>query len=47
MISFDEAYQLTLGKISPLGTEKLNVAQATGRILAEDLFALVDSRQPY
>jgi molybdopterin molybdotransferase len=43
MISYDEALQRTLGEISPLGKEEIEVAQATGRIAAKDIYALVDS----
>jgi len=43
MISYDEALQRTLGEISPLMKENVEVAQAIGRIAADDTFALVDS----
>jgi molybdopterin molybdotransferase len=43
MISYDEALLRTLGEISPLGKEEIEVSQATGRIAAEDIYALVDS----
>jgi len=43
MISFKDAYQRTLQNISPLEAEGVDVVQAVGRILEEDLFALVDS----
>jgi molybdopterin molybdotransferase len=43
MISFKDAHQRTLQNISPLEAEEVDVVQAVGRILAEDLFALVDS----
>jgi molybdopterin molybdotransferase len=43
MISYNEALQRTLGEISPLGKEKIDVAEATGRVIAEDCYALVDS----
>jgi molybdopterin molybdotransferase len=42
MISYKEALQRTLGEISPLGKEEVNVADATGRIIADDCYALVD-----
>jgi molybdopterin molybdotransferase len=43
MISYDEALQRTLGEISPLPKESVEVAQAIGRIAAVDIYALVDS----
>jgi molybdopterin molybdotransferase len=42
MISYNEALQRTLGEISPLRKEKINLADSTGRILADDCYALVD-----
>ncbi len=42
MISYNEALQRTLGEITPLGKEKVHVAEATGRIAADDCYALVD-----
>jgi molybdopterin molybdotransferase len=43
MISYNEALQRTLAEISPLGKEKIHLAEATGRIAADDCYALVDS----
>jgi molybdopterin molybdotransferase len=42
MISYNEALQRTLGEISPLRKEKVNLAEATGRVVADDCYALVD-----
>jgi molybdopterin molybdotransferase len=43
MISYNEALQRTLGEITPLGKEEVNLSEATGRIVADDCYALVDS----
>ena len=42
-IGFDEALELTLTHVSVGGAEVLPLAQLTGRILAEDIVATVDS----
>jgi molybdopterin molybdotransferase len=42
-ISYAEALQRTLEQIIPLGTEGVALAQACGRVVAQDLFARVDS----
>jgi len=42
-IGFQEAYALTIKNIEPLGKEILPVSRLVGRILAEDLFAKIDS----
>lgn len=43
MISYGEARNLTLEQISSLDVEIVGIAQATGRVVAEDIRALVDS----
>lgn len=43
LIDFDTAYRLTLAHIAPLPDESAALLAACGRILAEDLDALVDS----
>ncbi len=43
MISYAEALQATLERITPLGVEHVALADASGRVCAEDLFARVDS----
>jgi molybdopterin molybdotransferase len=43
MISYTQALQATLERISPLGVERVALLEATGRICAEDIFAQVDS----
>lgn len=43
MISYNEAYRLTLEHIQPLPTETVSISDALGRIIAEDLAAYVDS----
>lgn len=43
MISYNEALQATLERISPLGMEDVALVEASGRVCAEDIFALVDS----
>jgi molybdopterin molybdotransferase len=43
MISFDEAYQLTLDNINPLDVEHVALLEAQGRIVGHDLSAKVDS----
>jgi molybdopterin molybdotransferase len=43
MISHAEALQATLERIAPLGVEQVALADASGRVCAEDLFARVDS----
>ena len=42
-ISFDEALELTLAHVSPGQTEILPLDQLTGKILSEDMIAIVDS----
>jgi molybdopterin molybdotransferase len=42
-IGFDEALELTLSHVSAVKTEVLPLARLTGRILAEDIVARVDS----
>lgn len=41
MISFDEAYQLTMESISPLGVETVELIQSVNRVPSEDLRASV------
>lgn len=41
MISFNEAYRLTLENISWLGKEQVSLVESTGRVTAEDLHARV------
>jgi len=43
MISYKQAYQLTLEHIQPLGDETVDLIAAVGRITAEDLRGRVDS----
>lgn len=43
MISFDEAYQRTLARIEPIGTELAPLLSSVGRIAYQDLLAQVDS----
>jgi molybdopterin molybdotransferase len=43
MISYAEALQATLERITPLGTEHAPLLETGGRVCAEDLFARVDS----
>jgi len=43
IISYDQAYALTLDNIDPLDAEGVTLIQAVGRITTEDLFARVDS----
>jgi molybdopterin molybdotransferase len=43
MISYNEALQATIERITPLGAERVDLLEARGRICAEDLFAQVDS----
>jgi molybdopterin biosynthesis enzyme len=43
MISYQEAYRLTLEHISPLPDEMIPIADALGRVTAGDLVAQVDS----
>ncbi len=42
-ISFEEALELTLANVSAGETEMLPLDQLTGKILAEDIVARVDS----
>ena len=42
-ISFDEALDLTLANVAPGETEVLPLDQLTGKIMAEDIVAKVDS----
>ncbi|MCB2179536.1 molybdopterin molybdotransferase MoeA [bacterium] len=43
MISFDEAYQQTLARIMPMGSELVSLLSAVGRIASQDFLAQVDS----
>jgi molybdopterin molybdotransferase len=43
MISYNEALQTTLERISPLGVENVALVEASGRVCAENIFAQVDS----
>jgi molybdopterin molybdotransferase len=43
MISYNEAFELTLEHIRPLGVERVDLVAAEGRIAGEDLVARVDS----
>lgn len=43
LCGFDEALALTLEGIEPLGTERIDLSDATGRVLASEVRALVDS----
>lgn len=43
LISFNQALQLTLGAITPLDSERVPLSRLTGRVVASDLYALVDS----
>lgn len=43
MISYSEAYQLTLEHILAIGTEDVDILNAVERVAAEDLFSRVDS----
>jgi molybdopterin molybdotransferase len=43
MISYNEAFELTLQHIRPLGVERVDLVTAEGRIAGEDLVARVDS----
>lgn len=43
MISFDEAIGLVRAAAKPLGTEKVAVAEAAGRVLARPIIARIDS----
>ena len=43
LCGFDEAFALTLGNIEPLAAERIDLSEATGRVLASDVRALVDS----
>jgi molybdopterin molybdotransferase len=43
MISYDEAYHLTLEHIQPLSAEAAPISGALGRVTSEDLVARVDS----
>lgn len=43
MISFDEAIGLIEGEARPLGHEHVPIAEAAGRVLAENVTAMVDS----
>jgi molybdopterin molybdotransferase len=42
MISYNQALQLTLDHIQPLGTKEIDISQAVGRVAGEDLVGLVD-----
>ena len=41
--SYREALRQTLEQVTPLGAETVGLSQACGRVLVQDLFALVDS----
>ncbi len=43
MLSFNEALGLTLNNIRPLEPVEVDIIAATGRVAAQDIFALVDS----
>jgi molybdopterin molybdotransferase len=43
MIGFDEALEITLASLAPLGAETLPLSDLAGRVLAEDVPARVDS----
>jgi molybdopterin molybdotransferase len=43
MISYNEAYRLTLEKIGPLPAETISISAALGRVTADNLVARVDS----
>jgi molybdopterin molybdotransferase len=43
MISYDQAYRLTLENIHPLSAEIIPISAALGRVIAENLVARVDS----
>lgn len=43
MISFDEAVELVRSIARPLGSEKVDIAQAAGRVLAAPVIAAIDS----
>jgi molybdopterin molybdotransferase len=43
MISYQEAYQLTIKHIQPLPSEDVTLLEATGRVAAQDLLARVDA----
>src|SRR5687768_8133765 len=42
LLSIDEALALVLGRVRPLAPERVPVADAAGRVLAEDVAAAVD-----
>lgn len=42
MISFDEAYRIVMEEAFPTGTERISFSDATGRVLAEDVFSDMD-----
>ncbi|HEY5522390.1 MAG TPA: gephyrin-like molybdotransferase Glp [Desulfuromonadaceae bacterium] len=39
MVSFEEARNIILGNVQPVGTERIHLLEATGRVLAEDMAA--------
>ena len=39
MVSFEEARKIILESVQPVGTERIHLAEATGRVLAEDVAA--------
>lgn len=43
MISYQEAYRITLENIHPLAYEEVGLLEATGRVAAQDLLARVDA----
>lgn len=43
MISFDEAVELVRSAATPLGREKVSIAEAAGRVLASPVIARIDS----
>ncbi|SMC52667.1 molybdopterin molybdochelatase [Desulfocicer vacuolatum DSM 3385] len=42
-MGFEEALHITLDTIAPLGTENIDLSEATGRILAQTLISTIDS----
>ncbi|MHC1585977.1 MAG: molybdopterin biosynthesis protein, partial [Candidatus Hecatellaceae archaeon] len=42
LISVEEALKRLLGRVKPLGVEKVPLTEACGRVLAEDVFAFCD-----
>ena len=42
MLVFDEALEIVLSSAHSLGAERVNIANVTGRVLAEDIKADID-----